>query len=135
VQKQAAGLSYAVRSPVLAKYFGQLCLVVAVLTVVPLAVSLIHGETPIAFRYAIVIVALAGTGGILGRLPAPLEVQVNEAMVLVAFMFLVTPLVMSFPDAVFEAVSAATTTGLSTVKRLDLLFRVHPIRVLTTARI
>jgi hypothetical protein len=81
VPKQAAGLSYAVRFPVLAKYFGQLCLVVAALTVVPLAVSLIHGETPIAFRYAIVIVVLAGTGGILGRIrPPPGEVQVNEAM-------------------------------------------------------
>jgi trk system potassium uptake protein len=126
VSKQATGLSYAIRFPVLAKYFGQLCLVVAALTVVPLAVAVIHGETPIAFRYAIVIVALAGTGGILGRLPAPREVQVNEAMVLVACMFLVTPLAMSFPmmgsglsfpDALFEAISAATTTGLSTVKR------------------
>jgi trk system potassium uptake protein len=128
VPKQAAGLSYAVRFPVLGKYFGQLCLVVAALTVVPLAVSLIHGETPIAFRYAIVIVALAGTGGVLGRMPAPREIQVNEAMVLVAFMFLLTPLVMSFPmmgsglsfpDALFEAISAATTTGLSTVNRLE----------------
>ena len=29
--KQAAGLSYAVRFPLLGKYFGQLCLVVAAL--------------------------------------------------------------------------------------------------------
>lgn len=78
--KQAAGLSYAVRFPVLGKYFGQLCLVVAALMVVPLAVTLIHGETPIVFRYVILIVALAGTAGILGRMPAPREIQVNEAM-------------------------------------------------------
>lgn len=126
--KQAAGLSYAVRFPVLKKYFGQLCLVIAALTLLPLAVSLISGETHIAFRYAIVIVAMSGAGRFLGRMYAPREVQVNEAMVLVAFMFLFTPLVMSFPmmgsgfsfpDALFEAVSAATTTGLSTVKSLE----------------
>jgi trk system potassium uptake protein len=128
VPKQAAGLSYAVRFSVLRKYFGQLCLVIAALTLLPLAVSLISGETHIAFRYAIVIVAMSGAGRFLGRMYAPREVQVNEAMVLVAFMFLFTPLVMSFPmmgsglsfpDALFEAVSAATTTGLSTVKSLE----------------
>jgi trk system potassium uptake protein len=127
VPKQRAGLIYAVRFPVLAKYSGQLCLVVAALTVVPLAVSLIHGETPIACRYVLVIIGLAGTGGILARISAPGDLQVNEAMVLVASMFLVTPLVMSYPmmgfglsfsDALFEAVSATTTTGLSTVKGL-----------------
>jgi trk system potassium uptake protein len=126
--KQGAGLSYAVRFPVLAKYFGQLCLVVTVLTVIPFAVSIICGETHITFRYAVVIVALAGIGFLLGRIRAPMEVQVNEAMVLVAFMFFFTPLIMSFPvmgsglifsDALFETISAATTTGLSTVNGLE----------------
>ena len=128
MSRQAAGLSYAVRFSVLKKYFGQLCLVIAALTLLPAAVSLIYGHTHITFRYAIVIVAMAGAGGFLGRIHAPRGVQVNEAMVLVAFMFLFTPLVMSFPmmgsgltfpDALFEAVSAATTTGLSTVKSLE----------------
>jgi trk system potassium uptake protein TrkH len=50
-------------------------------------------------------------------------VQTNEGMVLVALMFLFTPLVMSYPlmgsglgflDAFFEAISGVTTTGLST---------------------
>ncbi|MFO8083368.1 MAG: potassium transporter TrkG [Desulfobacterales bacterium] len=126
--KQAANLIYAVRFSVLMKYFGQLCLVVATLTLVPLAVSLICVETRITLRYAIVIVALAGVGGLLGRMRAPAEVQVNEAMVIVAFMFLFTPLVMTFPvmgsgltfpDALFETISAATTTGLSTLKNLQ----------------
>ena len=126
--KQAAELTYAVRFSVLAKYFGQLCLVVAALTVMPLAVSLICGEFRISFRYTIVIAALAGLGSTLGRMRAPVEVQVNEAMVIVAFMFLFTPLVMTFPvmgsgltfpDALFETISAATTTGLSTVKNLQ----------------
>jgi trk system potassium uptake protein TrkH len=127
VSKQAAGLIYAVRFSVLAKYAGQLCVVVAALTVLPLAASLIEGETHITLRYALVIFALAGVGGFLGRMQAPTDVQVNEAMVLVAFMFLFTPLVMSFPimgsglafsDALFEAISGSTTTGLSTIKSL-----------------
>ncbi len=113
---------------VLTKYFGQLCLVVAALTAIPLVVSLICGENLITFRYTIVIVALTGLGALLGRLHAPAEVQVNEAMVIVAFMFVFTPLAMTypvmgsgltFPDALFETISAATTTGLSTVKDLQ----------------
>jgi trk system potassium uptake protein len=128
VSRQAAELSYAVRFSVLTKYFGQLCPVIAALTLLPAAVSLIYGHTHITFRYAIIIVAMAVTGKFLGRMYAPRAVQVNEAMVLVAFMFMFTPLVMSFPmmgsgltfpDALFEAVSAATTTGLSTVKNLE----------------
>jgi len=102
--------------------------VIAALTLMPAAVSLISGQTHITFRYAIVIAAMAGAGGFLGRMYGPREVQVNEALVLVAFMFLFTPLVMSFPmmgsglpfsDALFEAISAATTTGLSTVTGLE----------------
>jgi len=128
VSRQAAGLTYAVRFSVLSKYFGELCLVVAALTLLPLAVSLIDGETHVALRYAVVIFALAGVGGLLARMHAPSEVQVNEAMVLVAFMFLFTPLVMSFPimgsgltfpDALFEAISGSTTTGLSTIRSLE----------------
>jgi len=102
--------------------------VIAALTLMPAAVSLISGQTHITFRYAIVIAGMAGAGGFLGRMYGPREVQVNEALVLVAFMFLFTPLVMSFPmmgsglpfsDALFEAISAATTTGLSTVTGLE----------------
>jgi trk system potassium uptake protein TrkH len=125
---QAAGLSYAVRFAVLGKYFGQLCIVVAALTVVPLGVSLLEGETQTTLRYAVVVSALAGLGALLGRMHAPTDVQVNEAMVLVSFMFLFTPLVMTFPvmgsgltfsDALFETISGATTTGLSTLASVE----------------
>jgi trk system potassium uptake protein TrkH len=44
VAKQATELRYAVRFRVVFKYFGQLCLVLAVLTMVPLVMSLIFGE-------------------------------------------------------------------------------------------
>ncbi|KAA3592885.1 MAG: TrkH family potassium uptake protein [Candidatus Scalindua sp. AMX11] len=95
----------------------------AALTLVPLAVSLIFGDIPISLRYGIVICGLAVFGAGLARLRAPFRVQANEGMVLVALMFLFTPLVMSYPmmgsglgflDAIFEATSGVTTTGLST---------------------
>ena len=120
--KQATELRYAVRFRVVFKYFGQLCLVLALLTMVPLVMSLIFGERSIALRYSLVVCGLAGVGLGTARLRAPSRVQANEGMVLVALMFLFTPLVMSypmlssglsFPDAFFEAVSAVTTTGLS----------------------
>jgi len=108
---------------VVLKYFGQLCLVLAALTLVSLVVSLIFGDMSISLRYGIVIGGLATLGAVLARLKTPARVQAHEGMVLVALMFLFTPLVMSYPimgsglgflDALFEAVSGVTTTGLST---------------------
>jgi trk system potassium uptake protein TrkH len=123
VAKQATELRYAVRFRVVFKYFGQLCLVLAALSLVPLVMSLIFGDTPISLRYGIVIGGLAASGFGLARLRAPSRVQANEGMVLVALMFFFTPLVMSYPmmgsglgflDALFEGISGVTTTGLST---------------------
>ena len=120
---QAAELRYAVRLRVVLKYFGQMCLVLAALTLVPLAMSVIFGETHISLRYAIVIGGLVALGASMAWQRAPANVQANEGMVLVAIMFLFTPLVMAYPmmgfglsflDAFFEAVSGVTTTGLST---------------------
>jgi len=127
VAKQATELRYAVRWRVVFKYFGQLSLVLAALSLVPLVMSVIFAETHISLRYGIVIGGLAATGFVLARLRAPSRVQSNEGMVLVALMFLFTPLVMSYPmmgsglgfvDAFFEAVSGVTTTGLSTTTTL-----------------
>jgi trk system potassium uptake protein TrkH len=128
VGTQAAALRYSVRFGVLFKYFGQLCLVVAALSLVPAVVSLLFEDFYISLRYAAVILFLAGLGAGLGRLQSSARIQVNEAMVLVAFLFFFTPLMMSIPmmaaglsfaDALFEAISGATTTGLSMVKALD----------------
>lgn len=123
VAKQATELRYAVRFRVVFKYFGQLCLVLAGLTLAPLVMAVIFGDTPTSLRYGIVVGGLAAFGAGLARLRAPSRVQANEGMVLVAMMFLFTPLVMSYPmmgsglgflDAFFEAISGVTTTGLST---------------------
>jgi len=128
VTKQAAALRHAIRIRVVLKYFGQLCLILACLTLVPLSVSLLFKDTESSVRYFLVIVALGGLGGILARLVVPVRVQLNEGMALVALMFLFTPLVMSYPmmasgltfqDTLFEAISGGTTTGLSTVSNLQ----------------
>ncbi|MEW6520514.1 MAG: TrkH family potassium uptake protein [Thermodesulfobacteriota bacterium] len=120
---QAAELRYAVRLRVVLKYFGQLCLVLAALTAVTMLVAVLFGDQVMVLRYALVICLLLGLGITLSRLPAPSSMQANEGMVLVALMFLFTPFVMSYPmmasgmdfvDALFEAISGVTTTGLST---------------------
>jgi trk system potassium uptake protein TrkH len=119
----ATEFRHAVRFRVIFKYFGKLCLVLAVLTMVPLVMSLIFGERYISLRYAVVVCALANLGLGTARLRAPSSVQANEGMVLAALMFLFTPLAMCYPmmssglrflDALFEAISGVTTTGLST---------------------
>lgn len=126
--KQAIELSYAVRFRVVLGYFGQLCLVLSALTLVPLGVSLFTGGTSIALRYLLVLVVLGLFGYAFLRLRPPRHLQANEAMVLVALIFLITPLVMSYPmmgsglnfvDALFETVSAGTTTGLSTLPTVE----------------
>ena len=56
--KQAKELRYPVRLQVVFKYFGQLCLVLAVLSMVPLTLSFIFGDMTISLRYGIVICGL-----------------------------------------------------------------------------
>ena len=124
----SSSLSYAVRGSFLLKYFGLFCLVVAGLTLFPLGLSLFCGETAISVRYVVVICGLAGLGSALARLRVSTHMQVNEAMVLAALLFLFMPLVMAYPmmggglnylDALFEAISGATTTGLSTIQKIE----------------
>jgi trk system potassium uptake protein TrkH len=61
-------------------------------------------------------------GFFLQRLPTPKRIQTNEAMVVTALVFLFAAMVMTWPtmasglsfiDALFETISAVTTTGLS----------------------
>ncbi len=121
---QVAPLRQAVRIRVVGKYLGQLLLMLAALTVVPFTVSLVFQDHQASVRYVLLIVGLLVVGGTLARLQSPVRIQKHEGIVIVALMFLLTPLLMTFPmmsaglsfsDAVFEAVSGGTTTGLSTV--------------------
>jgi trk system potassium uptake protein TrkH len=121
-------LIYAVRPQVVARYFGLFCLLIALMTLAPLLVAVLTGAAAMAWSYLVVIVLLlsAGLAGV--RLPEPKRLQVNEALLLAALIFLVTPLIMTIPlttagiawlDAFFETVSAATTTGLSTLATVE----------------
>ena len=117
-------LTYAVRPLSILKYFGLLCFIMALMTFVPLAVSLGFGDYRVSFRYGIVVIGMFVLGAGLMRLPAPRHLQTNEAMVISALIFLFAPLVMSWPmmasglgflDALFESISGVTTTGLTTI--------------------
>jgi trk system potassium uptake protein TrkH len=117
-------LEHAVRPRVLARYGGQLTITVAVLNLVPLLAALLGGAYTSAAALAAVVLLLGSVGWLGRRVEAPAEIQPNEALVLVAGAFILTPTVLVWPlstfglaplDAWFEAVSAVTTTGLSTI--------------------
>lgn len=125
-------LRYAVRTAVIGKYLGQLGFVLALLTCVPFAVALVFGDYAIAGRYALIIVLLLPLTWLAQKLPTPSQLQHNEAMVIVALAFILSPLLMSFPmmasglswgEAIFEAISAVTTTGLTTLDSVEALPR------------
>ncbi len=121
-------LTYAVRPRVVAKYLGQLMIMLALLTLAPLIVSLLFGEFGSSIRLAAVIAILFGAGVPAARLAPPSQIQANEAMVVVVGTFLISAALLTFPlmehgvafqDALFEAISAVTTTGLSAMPTLD----------------
>jgi trk system potassium uptake protein TrkH len=102
--------------------------VLAALNSVPLAVAVLFGEFAVAGRYVVVLVALLALALPLARMAAPERLQVNEAMAVVALVFVLGSLVMSYPlgaagdswlDGWFEAVSGITTTGLSTAASVE----------------
>jgi trk system potassium uptake protein TrkH len=116
-----------VRWRVLGKYLGQLALALAVLVVPPLGVAAAAGEHLVAFRHLLVLALLCALGWPLSRLAAPDRIQGNEATAIVTLAFVLASLLMAYPmaaaglsyvDALFEAVSGITTTGLTTVARV-----------------
>lgn len=128
MEERISILTYAVRPRVVLKYIGQLGLMLSLLTAVPLLVAMLEGDISQAVRYAILCFFLLISGFFLARLPAPARMQGNEALTITALAFLLSPLLMSwpmmaagisFPDALFEAISGVTTTGLSTVGSIE----------------
>lgn len=121
-------LSYAVRPTALAVVLGQFSAVLAGLTIVPAIVALGFGDVDFAASCGVIVLVLAGAAAVTRRLPQPHELQANEALVASVLLFLLSPALMTFPlasagldpiDAFFEAMSAVTTTGLSTVADID----------------
>ena len=122
------GLRFAVRVRVVAKYLGQALLMLAALTCVPAAVAGITGNTGVALRYLAVILLFAVYGALTARIRVAANMQRNEALVITALVFTLSGCAMAFPlmgygipfvDAVFEAVSGVTTTGLSTLASVE----------------
>lgn len=121
-------LQRAVRLPVLGKYLGKLAIALAVLALPPLAAAAIDNDATATLRYALVLAALLGIGLPFARLPTPASIQGNEALVIAALAFILGALMMAFPlmspelnwlDAVFESISAITTTGLTTLANVE----------------
>ena len=117
-------LKYAVRPIPILRYFGELCTALAVLTLVPFFVSIITTDWEAAIRYATVASGVLILGLLLIGLPRSKQIQTNEAMVVTVMIFVFTPLVLTWPtmlpevsfsNALFETISAITTTGLTTL--------------------
>jgi trk system potassium uptake protein TrkH len=117
-----------VRGRVLGKYLGQLGLAVAILQCVPIAASLLFGE----FRFTAIYAAIGSLTALvclpLARLEAPVRIQVNEALAISALIFILGALAnvpaflltdLSLADALFEAVSGITTTGLTVLSDVN----------------
>jgi trk system potassium uptake protein TrkH len=113
---------------VVLRYVGELGLVLGVAAVVPTLGAALFGEYRLMAAYALAGALLLALGSLARRAPAPRELQRNEALVVTAAVFLLSPLVMSGPlvfqgipwiDAVFEAISGVTTTGLSTLESVE----------------
>ncbi len=125
-------LTYAVRPAVVARYVGELALVLAVLAIPPALVGFGFSEHDIAWRYVAAALALAAVGWLSTRHPAPARIQANEALVVTAVAYLLASVVMAYPmaaagmawgDAVFETVSGITTTGLTVITDVEALPR------------
>ncbi len=121
-------LSYAARPQVVGKYLGQLLFLVGGFSVPPLLFAAAFRDWPHAAGYAIVVVALMAVGWLLQRRRLNDDIQINEALIVVSAIFVITPLAMALPmmtagvsflDALFEAISGITTTGLSTFARVE----------------
>lgn len=124
----STALHYVIRPAVVGKYLGQLAFLLALLTLAPLGASFYFHETAISLRYGLVIAVLLLLAAFTRLLPASRNLQVNEALAIAALAFILAPLLMSLPmmlsglswlDALFEALSAVTTTGLSMHPTLD----------------
>ena len=128
-EERLHAVSFAARPAVVARYLGELLLAVGLLTLVPAAVALGFGQLTAAGSLAAAAVAGIALASALRRIPAPERIQTNEAMVVAASVFVLAPLGAVAPfmissdmgllDALFEAVSAVTTTGLTTLSSLD----------------
>ncbi|MCC7410194.1 MAG: TrkH family potassium uptake protein [Gammaproteobacteria bacterium] len=123
-----AAVMYAVRPRVIARYLGQIGAVLVLLCAVPLAAGVVYQEFELVRRITLVTALVAALAFLLGRVAAPTDLQRNEAFVITVLTFILAAAMMTWPlmtatdsalDALFEAVSGVTTTGLSMLTDVD----------------
>ena len=121
-------LTYSVRLPVIGRYLSQLGTMLAVLSLPAGIMAAYSGDFHVGFSYAAICIALLAAAWAGRRLPKTESIQRNEGMVIVGLAFVLTPVLMAIPlavgglapdDALFEAVSAITTTGLTTLSTVE----------------
>lgn len=126
--KSLKTLGRPIRPAVLGRYLGVLALSLAVMAVVPAAAALLFGDAGFALRSAAVAAFLALAGWPLSRLRAGAPIRQNEALAIAALGFALGAAAMAWPfagagmpplDALFESMSAITTTGLSALSHID----------------
>lgn len=121
-------LRHAVRPRIVVRYIGQLSLLLGVAALVPVLTAVLLGEWDLLPGYGGVAAALLVAGVSARRMQVPRDLQRNEALVIAVGAFLLSPLVLSsalvaqgipWLDALFEAISGVTTTGLSTLASVE----------------
>lgn len=121
--KGASVLSQPVRPRVVLKYIGQLSIPLVGMAAVPFVAALWFEDPLFAWHSAASLAVLLAVGLPLARLSAPGPIQHNEGLAVIALTFVLAVLAMTWPfaarfsilDGLFEATSAVTTTGLSTL--------------------
>lgn len=117
-------LAQPVRYRVLTRYLARVGLVVIILRLLPALVSGYDRDWHFMFGQLMTLAALSAICWPLSRIQAPEGIKDNEVLVITALSFLLSALSGGIPftregltalDAFFEAVSAVTTTGLSTI--------------------
>jgi trk system potassium uptake protein TrkH len=125
-------LLHAARVRVVAATLAQLLVTLGFLSAVPALVALGLDTVVLAQRLALVAAALCAAGLLLLRLPGVdlrrVDLQWNEALAVTALAFLLAAAAMVWPltaagigplDALLEAVSGVTTTGLTVLRGLE----------------
>jgi len=111
-----------VRPGVLTNYLGQLMMVLAVALALPAVVALLAGEWLLLGVHLACGAGTALLGWLLQRFSVESAIRPVEALVVGGLIYLITSLLaaptmwaagLSVPDAIFEAMSSCTTTGLS----------------------
>ncbi len=121
-------LSQPVRYRVLTRYLARIGLVVIALRLIPVLVAGLDGDWPFLFSQLVALVLLGAICLPLSRLQAPENIKDNEVLIISALSFFLSAASGCIPfisenmngiDAFFEAVSAVTTTGLSTISHIQ----------------